>query len=84
MQVYALGYWLIARSPTKYGVFVWIGLLGKTFGPLGFLGSAIMGWLPWKFGIVILFNDVIWWPVFWSFALKHAVKPLLDDIKSES
>jgi len=84
VQVYALGYWLIARDPEKYGVFVWIGLIGKTFGPIGFLMAAFQGTLPWKFGIIILFNDVIWWPAFWAFALKHAIKPLKDAVKSES
>ncbi len=69
--VYALGYWLLARDPKRYAALIWIGLLGKTLGPIGFLWSALQGVLPWKFGVVCLTNDLIWWPVFWAFALKH-------------
>jgi small multidrug resistance pump len=70
--VYAYGYSLLARDPTRYCGFIWIGLAGKTFGPLGFAYSAATGALPWAFGWICLFNDVIWWPVFWRFALEHA------------
>ena len=63
--VYALGYWMIARDPERYAGYVWIGLIGKTFGPIGFLMAALQGQLPWKFGYTILTNDVIWWPAFW-------------------
>lgn len=70
--VYALGYYLLAIDPERYAAFIWIGLLGKTFGPLGFLFSAVRGDLPWSFGWVVLTNDVIWWPVFWAFALRYA------------
>lgn len=83
VQVYALGYWLIARDPARYGSFVWVGLIGKTFGPIGFLMAAFKGDLPWKFGIILVFNDLIWWPSFWSFALKHALEPLKEAIRSE-
>ena len=47
-------------------------LAGKTFGPLGFIYSAWTGALPWSFGWINVFNDVIWLPVFWRFALAHA------------
>jgi hypothetical protein len=36
---------------------------------LGFVYSASTGALPWSFGWICVFNDVIWWPVFWRFAL---------------
>lgn len=70
--VYALGYYYIARDPERYANFVWIGILGKTFGPLGFLWAWSQGALPASWFFVILFNDLIWWPAFWMFALKHA------------
>jgi small multidrug resistance pump len=84
VQVYALGYWLIARAPKKYSVLVWVGLVGKTFGPIGFLFSALKGDLPWRFGLTILTNDLIWWPAFWMFALKYAVEPLKEAWRAES
>ena len=70
--VYAYGYYLLAREPKRYSGFIWIALAGKTLGPIGFLYSAAAGALPWSFGWVCFFNDIIWWPVFWRFALEHA------------
>lgn len=73
--VYAPAYYLVARDPARYGPFIWIGLLGKTLGPVGFLVSALRGDLPWAFGVTILTNDLIWWPVFWRFSLRIAREP---------
>ena len=70
--VYAYGYYLLARAPQRYAGLIWIALAGKTLGPLGFLYSFSTGALPWSFVWVCVFNDVIWWPAFWSFALRHA------------
>lgn len=72
VQVYAIGYWLLYRDPQRYAPFIWIAILGKTFGPIGFVFTALKGELPWAFGLTILTNDLIWWPAFWSFALRHA------------
>jgi hypothetical protein len=68
--VYALGYWLIAKDPIRYGAFVWVGLLGKVFGPIGFLCAALPGRLPWSFGWINVTNDLIWLPAFAMFAFK--------------
>jgi len=70
--VYAYGYFLLAREPKRYFGFIWIALAGKTLGPVGFVYSAATGVLPWGFGWICVFNDIIWWPVFWRFALKYA------------
>jgi hypothetical protein len=64
--------YLLAREPKRYSGLIWIALAGKTFGPLGFVYSASSGALPWSFGWICVFNDVIWWPAFWLFALEHA------------
>ena len=72
--VYAYGYYLLAREPQRYAGLIWIGLAGKTLGPLGYLYSAATGSLPWTFGWVIVFNDLIWWPVFWRFAWRYATR----------
>jgi hypothetical protein len=37
------------------------GLLGKIFGPIGFVWAAAQGELPWIAGLTILTNDVLWW-----------------------
>ena len=68
--VFAYGYYLLAREPHRYYGFIWIALAGKTLGPLGFVYSAGTGTLPWSFGWICVFNDLIWWPVFWRFALS--------------
>jgi len=73
--VYAYGYYLLARDPKRYCGLIWIALAGKTFGPVGFVYSAATGALPWSFGWICVFNDVIWWPVFWRFAIQHAREP---------
>ena len=70
--VYAYGYYLLSRDPKRYCGLIWIALAGKTLGPVGFLYSAATGALPWSFGWICVFNDIIWWPVFWRFALKYA------------
>jgi hypothetical protein len=74
--VYAIGYYLLARDPERYAGLIWIALAGKTLGPLGFLYYAVAGTLTWTFGWVCVFNDIIWWPAFWSFALRHGRRPL--------
>ncbi len=81
VQVYAIGYWLIAKDPLRYAALVWVGLIGKIFGPVGFLFTALKGELPWKFGVTILTNDLIWWPVFIVFALRYAVEPIRELLK---
>lgn len=72
VQVYGIGYWFLWRDPERYAAFVWIGLLGKLFGTIGFLYSAIRGELPWAFGVTIVANDVIWLPAFAGFAWRYA------------
>jgi hypothetical protein len=76
VMVFGYGYWLMAKDPIRYCGYIWIALAGKTFGPIGFLYTALQGELPWAFGLLLVTNDVIWWPAFWAFALKFARRPL--------
>ena len=62
--VYAPAYWWAARRPDLHWPLIAIGLLGKIFGPLGFVWSVWRGALPLAFGWTILTNDLIWWPAF--------------------
>lgn len=59
--VYGIGYGIAATDPMRHWPIVLVGLLGKVFGPIGFLGAALRGRLPWSFGLTILTNDLIWW-----------------------
>lgn len=62
--VYGIGYLAAARDPLRHWPIVLVGLLGKLFGPIGFLQAATTGALPWIAGLTILTNDLIWWVPF--------------------
>ena len=59
--VYGVGYLIAAASPYRHWPIVLVGLLGKIFGPIGFLSAAASGELPWSWGVTIITNDLIWW-----------------------
>lgn len=62
--VYGVGYWFAASDFRRHWPIVLVGFLGKVFGPIGFIQSAITGALPWSWGATILTNDLIWWVPF--------------------
>lgn len=62
--VYAPAYYWAGRDPVRHRHFILIGLLGKIFGPVGFILSLTTGQLPLAFGLTLLTNDLIWWPAF--------------------
>lgn len=62
--VYGIGYAAASLDPLGHWPIVLVGLLGKVFGPIGFVLSASRGELPWVFGWTILTNDLIWWAPF--------------------
>jgi len=62
--VYGIGYLLASRDPVAHWPIVLVGLLGKLFGPLGFLVSWTRGQLPGAWAWVILMNDLLWWGPF--------------------
>ncbi len=59
--VYGVGYLAAARDPLRHWPIVLVGFLGKIFGPIGFMQTVLTGDIPWGFGIMIIFNDLIWW-----------------------
>lgn len=62
--VYGIGYLIAASDPLRHWPIVLVGLLGKVFGPIGFLDAAWHGLLPWRFGWLNVTNDLIWWVPF--------------------
>lgn len=62
--VYAPAYGWAARRPSAHGHLILVGMLGKILGPIGFLWALAAGQLPLRFGVVILTNDLLWWPAF--------------------
>lgn len=63
--VYAPVYWWMGRHSGRFRHFIIIAILGKTFGPVGFVFALFSGQLPTAFGWTLLTNDLIWWPAFW-------------------
>jgi hypothetical protein len=60
--VYGIGYAIAARDPLRHWPIVLVGLLGKIFGPIGFVDAVfIRETFPLGFGATILTNDLIWW-----------------------
>ena len=59
--VYGVGYACAATAPCRHWPIVLVGLLGKVLGPIGFLFAALHGELPWRFGVINITNDLIWW-----------------------
>lgn len=73
--VYGIGYLIAARAPFQHWAIIMVGLLGKVFGPIGFLNGLLSGALPASMGWMILTNDLIWWIPFaiilWSAFRYH-------------
>ena len=60
--VYGIGYAVAARDPLRHWPIVLVGLLGKVFGPLGYVDAALIrGELDPAFGWTIPTNDLMWW-----------------------
>ncbi len=62
--VYGVGYLIAASDSRRHWPIVLVGLLGKTFGPIGFADALVRGVFPPLFGLTILTNDLIWWVPF--------------------
>ncbi|MEQ8208409.1 MAG: hypothetical protein RH917_01150 [Lacipirellulaceae bacterium] len=62
--VYGIGYAIAGLRPYRHWPIVLVGLLGKIFGPIGFIGAVSSGRFPATMGWTILTNDLIWWVPF--------------------
>jgi small multidrug resistance pump len=70
--VYGVGYWIAGNAPAIHWPIVLVGLLGKIFGPIGFIQAHFIdGAVPLRFGITLLTNDLVWWIPF-ALILHHA------------
>ncbi|MCC5913965.1 MAG: hypothetical protein JJU46_06285, partial [Balneolaceae bacterium] len=68
--VYGIGYAVAALNEQKHLPIVLVGLLGKIFGPIGFLYTYLNGDITLSFGILIIFNDLIWYPAFFGICFR--------------
>jgi peroxiredoxin len=71
--VYGIGYGIAAKDPVTHWPIVLVGLMGKLFGPIGFVWAASQGEFPWVAGVTILTNDLAWWLPFLAI-LVYAAK----------
>lgn len=71
--VYGIGYLIAADDSRTHWPIVFVGLLGKVFGPIGFAVAVFSGTFPPLFGLTILTNDLIWWIPF-TMILRDAVR----------
>lgn len=88
--VYGVGYAIAATNPARHWPIVLVGLLGKIFGPIGFLFYASLGELPWSLGWMILANDLIWWLPFAAILFQairvndfHRLQLTVKDLQAE-
>ncbi|MBV6646701.1 MAG: alkyl hydroperoxide reductase [Cyclobacteriaceae bacterium] len=68
--LYGLGYWWASYDPIRHWPIVAIGLLGKLFGPVGFVFNYFTGQTPISFGFMLITNDLIWWLPFFLILRK--------------
>jgi hypothetical protein len=80
--VYGIGYAIAAENPVRHWPIVLVGLLGKILGPIGFIHTASNGNLPWRFGIINLTNDILWWIPF-TLILRFAWKTEKETLRAE-
>jgi acetyl esterase/lipase len=59
--VYGVGYLAAATDPLRHWPIVLVGLMGKIFGPLGYVGGLVRGDVPVAFGVTLPTNDLLWW-----------------------
>ena len=76
--VYGIGYLIAAGDSRTHWPIVLVGLLGKVFGPIGFVLALLRGTFPPLFGLTILTNDLLWWIPFamilWDAAKYHGAE----------
>lgn len=71
--VYGVGYLLAARDPVRHWELVFVGLLGKVFGPIGLAFGVLAEDIPPAALATIVPNDLIWWVPF-GLILRHAYR----------
>jgi predicted DCC family thiol-disulfide oxidoreductase YuxK len=58
--VYGVAYLIAATDISRYWPIIFVGLLGKIFGPIGFLFGLFTGEVALSGLSIIFFNDLIW------------------------
>ena len=69
--IYGAGYVWAARNLDRAKPIIALGLAGKILGPIGWIGVVAAGQWPLSTGLLIVFNDLIWWPGFIAFLFQR-------------
>lgn len=59
--VYGIGYLIASTNPLRHWPIIFVGFLGKIFGPIGFAKAIYFGALPFSSSWILVGNDLIWW-----------------------
>lgn len=78
--VYGVGYLIASREPYRHWPIIFVGLLGKVLGPIGFIDALQRGVFPLEFGLNIIFNDLIWWVPFFLILKRKFKKPNISQM----
>lgn len=62
--VYAPAYVWVARYPERHAHLVLVAMLGKILGPVGFAYGVSTGVLGPSYALIVVANDIVWWPPF--------------------
>ena len=71
--VYGVGYVLASRDPVRHWPVVFVGFLGKLFGPIGLVFGVLTNQTPAAGLLTNVPNDLIWWVPF-ALILRHAYR----------
>lgn len=71
--LYGLAYYWASFDYVRHWPIVAIGMMGKVFGPIGYVYNILMGTAPVSFGYTLITNDLLWWVPF-VMMLNHARK----------
>ena len=68
--VYGVGYAIAASNPYRHWPIIFVGLLGKILGPIGFIAAYYASRFTLKAGMLNVTNDLIWWIPFTIILIK--------------
>jgi len=67
VAVYGYGFYLVSLDPVKNYQFALLGLIGKSFGIIGWWFSTAAEMIPLSAGWTNVLNDIVWIPFFIAF-----------------
>ena len=59
--LYGIGFFIASRDIVRHWPIVFVGLLGKVLGPMGYLYNLVAGGMPLSGAWMLVTNDLIWW-----------------------